>query len=145
MGKRNCSPAFAGEVVLISSALLLAACSTSPRAITERDMQGVFSADATPGSRALMVQFLNDGRFGGDQPEPGGIITTQGYWQIGAYDPKRRCSVIETKPRQGEWREGFCASIENERTALNCKGEGEARTCLMTRRPGKWVSPPVKH
>jgi hypothetical protein len=124
--------------------LLLAACSTSPRATTERDMQGVFSADATPGSRALMVQFLNDGRFGGDKPEPGGIIKTQGYWQIGAHDPKRACTIIETKPRQGEWREGYCASIEGERTALNCRGDGDARTCLMTRRPGKWVLPPAK-
>ena len=101
-------------------------------------MHGIFSADATPGSRALMVQFLNDGRFGGDKPEPGGIITTQGYWRIGAFDEKRSCTIIETKPRSGEWREGFCASIENERTALDCRGEGTARSCLMTRRPGKW-------
>jgi hypothetical protein len=129
-----------------SVALLLglAACSTSPRAVTEREMQGVFSADATPGHRALMVQFLNDGRFGGDAPEPGGIISTQGYWRVGPLDAKRGCTVIETKPRQGEWREGFCASIENERTALNCKGEGDARTCLMTRRPGKFVSPAAR-
>lgn len=120
----------------------LAACSAAPRAVSERDMHGIFSADATPGSRALMVQFLNDGRFGGDKPEIagsfGGIIQTQGYWRIGAFDEKRRCTIIETKPRAGEWREGFCASIENERTALDCKGEGSARSCLMTRRPGKW-------
>jgi hypothetical protein len=118
--------------------LLLAACSASPRAVSERDMQGVFSADATPGSRALMVQFLNDGRFGGDAPEPGGIVRTQGYWRIGAVDEKRACTIIETKPRAGEWREGFCASIERERTALNCKGDGDGRSCLMVRRPGKW-------
>ncbi len=129
------------SVVLL---FLLTACSATPRAVNERDMLGVFSTDATLGSRALMVQFLNDGRFGGDKPEPGGIITTQGYWQIGAHDPQRGCTIIETKPRQGEWREGFCASIENERTALNCKGDGDARACLMTRRPGKWVLPPVK-
>ena len=107
-------------------------------------MSGVFSADATPGHRALMVQFLNDGRFGGDALDAGGIISTQGYWRIGALDSNRGCTIIETKPRQGEWREGYCASVENERTALNCKGEGNARACLMTRRPGKWVSAPVK-
>lgn len=107
-------------------------------------MHGVFSADASAGRRALMAQFLNDGRFGGDKPEPGGIITTQGYWRIGAFDAGRRCTIIETKPRQGEWREGYCASIERERTALNCKGDGEARTCLMTRRPGRFVLPPAK-
>jgi hypothetical protein len=118
--------------------VLLAACSTASRPVSERDMHGIFSADATPGSRALMVQFLNDGRFGGDKPEPGGVIQTQGYWRIGATDPKRGCTIIETKPRAGEWREGFCASIESERTALNCKGNDAARSCLMTRRPGKW-------
>ena len=122
--------------------VLLAACSTASHPVNERDMHGIFSADATPGSRALMVQFLNDGRFGGDAPELGssssGIIQTQGYWRVGAFDDKRACTIIETKPRAGEWREGFCASIENERTALNCKGDGEARSCLMTRRPGKW-------
>lgn len=107
-------------------------------------MPGVFSADATPGHGALMVQFLNDGRFGGDLPAPGGIVKTQGYWRIGAVDPKRGCTIIETKPRQGEWREGFCASVENERTALDCKGEGDLRSCLMTRRPGKWVSAPAR-
>ena len=89
-----------------------------------------------------MVQFLSDGRFGGDAPEPGGaLIRTQGYWRIGTFDKKRACTIVETKPRQGQWREGFCASIENERTALNCQGEGEARVCLMTRRPGKWKMP----
>jgi hypothetical protein len=129
---------------VLVACVALAACSASPRAVTERDMQGVFSADATPGHRALMVQFLNDGRFGGDKPEPGGIITTQGYWRIGAHDTARGCTIVETKPRQGEWREGFCASIENERTALDCKGDGDARTCLMTRRPGKWVSAPPR-
>ena len=122
--------------------VVLAACSTAPPVVSERDMPGIFSADATPGSRALMVQFLNDGRFGGDKPEiagsSGGIIQTQGYWRIGAFDEKRGCTIIETKPRSGEWREGFCASIENERTALNCNGTGSARSCLMTRRPGKW-------
>jgi hypothetical protein len=128
-------PAFAGMTVIFS---LLTACSTAPRQVSERDMPGIFSADATPGSRALMVQFLNDGRFGGDTPQPGGVVQTQGYWRMGTFDEKRRCTVIETKPRQGEWREGFCASIENERTALNCKGEGDARSCLMSRRPGKW-------
>ena len=129
---------------VLLACVLLAACSPAPRAVTERDMHGVFSADAAPGSRALMVQFLNDGRFGGDKPDAGNIVTTQGYWRIGAIDPKRGCTVIETKPRTGEWRETFCASIENERTALNCKGGGDARTCLMTRRPGKWVLPPAK-
>ena len=124
--------------------LMLVACSTSPRAVSQRDMPGVYSADATPGHRALMVQFLDDGRFGGDKPEPGGIITTQGYWRIGAVDSKRGCTIIETKLRQGEWREGYCASIENERTALNCKGDGDARSCLMTRRPGKFVLPAAK-
>ena len=124
--------------------LLLTACSASPRAVSERDIPGIYSADATPEHRALMVQFLDDGRFGGDKPEPGGSITTQGYWRIGATDPKRGCTIIETKPRQGEWREGFCASIENDRTALNCKGDGDARTCLMTRRPGKFVLPAAK-
>jgi hypothetical protein len=119
--------------------LVLAACSSSLRAVAERDMQGVFSADATPGHRALMVQFLGDGRLGGDIPEPGGIVSTQGYWRMGAIDPKRSCTIIETKPRQGEWRDTFCASVENERTALDCKGEGDARSCLMTRRPGKFV------
>ncbi len=122
--------------------IVLAACSAAPRPVSERDMHGIFSADATPGSRALMVQFLNDGRFGGDKPEiagsSGGIITTQGYWRIGTFDEKRSCTIIETKPRSGEWREGFCASIENERTALDCKGDKAARSCLMTRRPGKW-------
>ncbi len=118
--------------------VVLAACSAAPRLVSERDMHGIFSADATPGSRALMVQFLNDGRFGGDKPEPGGIIRTQGYWRIGTFDDKRACTIIETKPRSGEWREGFCARIENERTALNCKSDGSARRCLMTRRPGKW-------
>jgi hypothetical protein len=129
--------------VLVACAAL-AACSPGPRAVTERDMHGVFSADATPGSRALMVQFLADGRFGGDKPEPGGILTTQGYWRIGAIDPKRSCTIIETKPRTGEWRETFCASIEGERTALDCKGDGDARTCLMTRRPGKFVLPAAR-
>ena len=127
---------------LVALFVVLAACSTAPRVVSERDMPGIFSADATPGSRALMVQFLNDGRFGGDKPEiagsSGGIIQTQGYWRIGAFDEKRGCTIIETKPRSGEWREGFCASIENERTALNCTGTGNARSCLMTRRPGKW-------
>lgn len=124
--------------MLLAAAVSIAACSTASRPVSERDMHGIFSADATLGSRALMVQFLNDGRFGGDKPEPGGIVRTQGYWRIGAFDPKRACTVIETKPRSGEWREGFCASIENERTALNCTGTGNARSCLMTRRPGKW-------
>jgi hypothetical protein len=122
--------------------LLLTACTASPRAVTERDMHGVFSADATPARRALMVQFLNDGRFGGDKSElgsaSGGIIRTQGYWRIGPADPKRGCTIIEAKPRAGEWREGFCASIEGERTALDCEGDGDARVCLMVRRPGKW-------
>jgi hypothetical protein len=129
---------------ILGATILLVACTTAPRAVTERDMPGVFSADATPGHRTLMVQFLNDGRFGGNALDAGGIISTQGYWRIGAPDPKRGCTIIETKPRTGEWREGFCASIENERTALNCKGDGDARTCLMTRRPGKWMSAPVK-
>jgi hypothetical protein len=125
---------------LILILFLITACSTAPRKVHERDMPGIFSADATAGRPALMVQFLSDGRFGGDKPDPGpgGIIRTQGYWRMGAFDKKRGCTVIETKPRQGEWREGFCASIENERTALNCTGEGDARSCLMTRRPGKW-------
>jgi hypothetical protein len=101
-------------------------------------MHGIFSADATPGRRALMVQFLNDGRYGGDALEAGSIIRTQGYWRIGATDAARRCTIIETKPRSGEWREGFCASIENQRTALNCSGSDDKRACLMTRRPGKW-------
>jgi hypothetical protein len=118
--------------------IVLAACSASPRAISGRDMQGVFSADASPGHRALIAEFLPDGRFGGDIPEPGGILRTQAYWRIGAVDSKRGCTVIETKPRQGEWREGFCASIgDDERTALNCAGEGDARTCLMIRKPAK--------
>jgi hypothetical protein len=125
---------------LILIPLLLTACSTAQRQVSERDMPGIFSADATAGRPALMVQFLNDGRFGGDKPDPGpgGIIRTQGYWRMGAFDETRGCTIIETKPRQGEWREGFCASIENERTALNCTGEGDARSCLMSRRPGKW-------
>jgi hypothetical protein len=129
---------------ILFGGLLLAACFAAPKPINERDMPGVFSADATPGHGVLMVQFLGDGRFGGDLPAPGGIVKTQGYWRIGAIDPKRGCTIIETKPRQGEWREGYCASLENERTALNCKDEGDARSCLMTRRPGKWVSPPAR-
>jgi hypothetical protein len=129
---------------ILVAGILLAACSAAPKPVNERDMPGVFSADATPGHGALMVQFLSDGRFGGDLPAPGGIVKTQGYWRIGAVDPKRGCTIIETKPRQGEWREGYCASIESERTALNCRGEGDARSCLMTRRPGKWVSPPAR-
>ena len=92
---------------LVALFVVLAACSTAPRVVSERDMPGIFSADATPGSRALMVQFLNDGRFGGDKPEPGGIIQTQGYWRIGTFDEKHSCTIIETKPRAGEWREGF--------------------------------------
>jgi hypothetical protein len=146
-GYRNRSAALRqaqGYGFLLAAAATLTACSTAPRAITERDMPGVYSADATPGHRALMIQFLNDGRFGGDAIDAGGFINTQGYWRIGALDLKRGCTIIETKPRAGEWREGFCASIENERTALNCKGAGDARSCLMTRRPGKWMSAPVK-
>lgn len=137
-------PALAGMTKAGTITLLLAACSVAQHAVSERDMPGVFSADATPGHGALMVQFLGDGRFGGDVPAAGEIINTQGYWRIGALDPKRGCTIIETKPRRGEWREGFCASVEGERTALNCKGDGNARTCLMTRRPGKWVSLPAK-
>ncbi len=129
---------------IVFACLALAACSSPPREVTERDMVGVFSADATPGSRALMVQFLNDGRFGGDAPTAGELVRSQGYWRMGVTDPQRGCTIIETRPRTGEWREGFCASIEAERTALNCKGEGDARGCLMTRRPGKWVSAPVR-
>lgn len=129
---------------ILAATLLLAACSVAPKPVTERDMPGVFSGDATPGHRALTIQFLDDGRFGGDMPAPGGLVKTQGYWRIGAIDPKRGCTIIETKARQGEWREGFCASIENERTALDCKGDGDVRACLMTRRPGKWMSAPVK-
>lgn len=117
--------------------IILAACSTGPRAVSERDMQGLFSADATAGRRALLAEFLPDGRFGGDLPQPGEIIRTQGYWRIGAVDVKRGCTIVETKLPRGEWREGFCASIEGERTALNCKGTGEARACLMVRRPAK--------
>jgi hypothetical protein len=113
----------------------LAGCSTATRPVSERDMQGVFTADATRGGKALIVEFLPDGRFGGDLPEADGIVRTQGYWRIGAADAKRGCTVIETKPAQGQWSEGYCASIENERTALNCSGEGDDRTCLMTRKP----------
>lgn len=127
--------------MFLAAVVSITACSTAPRAVSERDMHGIFSADATPGSRALMVQFLNDGRFGGDKPEPGGIVRTQGYWRIGAFDPKRACTVIETKPRTGEWREGFCASIEGERTSLDCQGAGDTRSCLMVRRPGQWKRP----
>ena len=122
--------------------LALSACSSAPHAVSERDIPGIYSADATPGRRALMVQFLNDGRFGGDLPQPGDMLRTQGYWQLGAVDPKRACTIIEIKFPRGDWREGYCASIENERTALNCTGEGAARACLMVRRPGKFVSGP---
>lgn len=100
-------------------------------------MQGRFSADATSGRRELIAEFLPDGRFGGDLSQPGEILRTQGYWRMGALDPKRACTVIETKLPRGEWREGYCASIEGGRTALNCEGEGADRTCLMTRRPAK--------
>lgn len=98
-------------------------------------MQGVFSADAAAGRGALIVQFLPDGRFGGDTLQAGEIVRTQGYWRLGATDAKRGCTIVETKPAQGEWREGFCASVENERTALNCHGSGISRTCLMVRKP----------
>jgi hypothetical protein len=67
--------------------------------------------------------------------QAGEIVRTQGYWRVGAVDTKRGCTVIETKPAQGEWREGYCASFEGERTALNCEGEGDARSCLMVRKP----------
>ena len=119
--------------------VVLGACSAAPPTVSARDMHGIFSADARPGRRALMIQFLNDGRFGGDKPElgasSGAIIRTQGYWRIGAFDAVRACTIIETKPRTGEWREGFCATIEGARTALDCRGDGDARTCLMERRP----------
>jgi hypothetical protein len=120
---------------LVLAALALSACSTTPRAVGEREMQGVFSSDAIAGKRALLAEFLPDGRFGGDTVQAGEIIRTQGYWRIGAVDPKRMCTIIETKPPQGEWREGFCATMEGERTALNCEGNGDARTCLMVRKP----------
>ncbi len=127
-------------VASVSFAELLAACSGASKPVSERDMIGVFTSVAAPGHGVMMVQFLSDGRFGGDKPGPGGIVRTQGYWRTGAIDPKRGCTIIETKPRQGEWRETFCASIEGERTALDCKGEGSARICLMERRPGTWTS-----
>jgi hypothetical protein len=129
---------------LILIALALSACSTAPRTVGEREMQGVFSADAAPGRKALLAEFLPDGRFGGDTVQAGEIIRTQGYWRVGAVDTKRRCTVIETKPAQGEWREGYCASVENERTALNCEGEGDSRTCLMVRKPRAKTSDAVK-
>lgn len=120
----------------LAAILCLAACSSSPRAVGEREMQGVFTADGGANHKALIVEFLPDGRFGGDLPGPGGIIRTQGYWRIGAFNAKRGCTTIETKPQQGEWREGYCASIgPDERTALNCEGAGETRACLMTRKP----------
>ena len=119
----------------VLAALMLSACSSPPRAVSERDMPGIYSADATPGRRALMVQFLDDGRFGGDLPQPGDLLRTQGYWRLGAVDPKHACTVIEIKFPRGDWREGYCASIENERTALNCTGDGDGRPCLMVRRP----------
>jgi hypothetical protein len=113
----------------------LAACSAAPRTVSERDMQGVFTAEGTRGGKALIVEFLPDGRFGGDLPEADGMVRTQGYWRMGVPDAKRACTIIETKPPQGQWREGFCASMENERTALNCAGDGDERSCLMTRKP----------
>jgi hypothetical protein len=122
------------NIILVSLAIL-ASCSTAPRVVSERDMQGVFTSDGPRGGKALIVEFLPDGRFGGDLPEADGVVRTQGYWRIGASDATRGCTIVETKPPQGQWREGFCASIENERTALNCTGEGDARTCLMTRKP----------
>jgi len=123
--------------LILAALVAITACSSAPDPVTQRDMQGRFSADATSSRRALIAEFLPDGRFGGDLPQPGEIIRTQGYWQIGALDPKRACTVIETKLPRGEWREGYCASIEGGRTALNCAGEGEDRACLMTRRPAK--------
>jgi hypothetical protein len=121
------------SVLLI--ALALSACSSAQRPVGAREMQGVFSADAGPGRKALLAEFLPDGRFGGDTVQAGEIIRTQGYWRVGAVDTKRGCTIIETKAAQGEWREGYCASFEGERTALNCEGEGDARSCLMVRKP----------
>jgi hypothetical protein len=121
--------------ITLISLIILTGCSTASRPVTERDLQGVFTADAARGGKALIVEFLPDGRFGGDLPEADGVVRTQGYWRVGATDGKRGCTIVETKPAQGQWREGFCASIENERTALNCAGDGDARGCLMTRKP----------
>jgi hypothetical protein len=129
--------------LLLVTILALTACSATPRAVSERDMQGLFSTDATAGRRALLAEFLPDGRFGGDLPQPGETIRTQGYWRIGAVDAKRGCTIVETKLPRGEWREGFCASIEGERTALNCTGEDDGRTCLMVRRPSEKPSSTV--
>lgn len=98
-------------------------------------MQGRFTADATSGRRELVAEFLPDGRFGGDLPQPGELLRTQGYWRVGTVDAARGCTVIETKLPRGDWREGYCASFEGARTALNCEGEGEDRSCLMVRRP----------
>ena len=116
--------------------VILAGCTKTPGSVSERDMQGVFHGNSTLQHRELIAEFLPDGRFGGDLMEVGGTVRTQGYWRIGAIDPKRVCTTIETRPQEGSWHESYCASVEGERTALNCEGEGKARTCLMERRAG---------
>ena len=120
--------------LILVAVLLLAACTKAPGEVSDRDMQGVFHGNSTLSHRELIAEFLPDGRFGGDLLEPGGTVRTQGYWRIGAIDPKRICTVIEVKPENESWHAGYCASIEGARTALNCEGEGKARTCLMERR-----------
>jgi hypothetical protein len=102
-------------------------------------MQGVFSGEATTpmnGHQELLAEFLPDGRFAGDSGVPDGYIRLQGYWRLGAIDPKRGCTIVEGRQQRGEWFEAYCASIERDgRTALNCDSIGGDRSCLMVRKP----------
>ncbi len=121
--------------------LALSACSRAPQPIEKRDMVGTFYGgpiDIGHGrpKREIVAQFLSDGRFGGDVPMQGGAVRGQGYWRIGGYDATRRCTAIETSADRRIWGVSYCASVEPDlRTALNCTGQGNARTCLMVRRP----------